>query len=232
MKMYTRTERMLGTDAVEKIKKASVIIFGLGGVGGYCTEALVRAGVGRLMLVDGDTVDITNLNRQILATRKSVGMDKASAALERAKDINPYADISAVRLFYDEATCGEIDLSHYEYAVDCIDSVKSKLLLARKCAEAGTKLISSMGTGNKLDPLGFEIADITKTSVCPLARVMRRELRVMGIEHLPVLFSKEKPVCVNQDSHIPGSVSFVPGAAGLALAGWVIRDITGMQPEY
>jgi len=232
MEMYTRTARMIGEDALDKIKNASVVVFGLGGVGGYCAEALVRAGVGKILLIDGDVFDASNLNRQLLATRDSIGRPKAEVALERARSINPDADISAMRLFYDEDSCCEIDLAGYQYAVDCIDSVKSKLLLAKKCLESGTKLISSMGTGNKLDPMGFEITDITKTSVCPLAKVMRRELKNMGIQHLTVLYSREKPRTAIEGSRTPGSVSFVPGAAGLALAGWVIRDITGIQPEY
>ena len=230
MSMYSRTERMLGAETVEKIKAAGVAVFGLGGVGSYAAEALVRAGVGRLLFVDGDVVDETNLNRQLIATRDTIGRPKAEVARERALSINPAAEIQALRVFYDEAN--PVDISGYGYIADCIDSVKSKLLLIENGLAAGSRVISCMGAGNKLDPMGFEVADISKTCVCPLAKVMRRELKARGIEHLPVVFSREKPYCVENGARTPGSNSFAPAAAGLALAGWVIRDIAGAEAEY
>lgn len=230
--MYARTVRLLGDENTEKLKNASVAVFGLGGVGGYCAEALVRAGIGKLLFVDSDCVDTSNLNRQILALRENIGLAKVDVAKARALSINPDADITALKLFFNAETADSVPLSEYEYIADCIDSVPSKLLLVKTAQANSQQLISSMGTAGKLDPLGFEVSDITKTSVCPLARVMRRELKALGIAHLPVVFSKEKSRPAMDGATLPGTLSCVPGAAGLAMAGWIIRSIVGLEPEY
>lgn len=230
--IYTRTRMLIG-DGVEKLKNASVIVFGCGGVGSYTAEALARAGVGAITVVDADTVSVSNLNRQLIAVTDTIGKAKAEVQRERILSINPSCRAEALNLFYDSETCGEIDLSRYDYVCDAIDTVSSKILLAVKCKEAGVPLISSMGTGNKLDPTRFEIDDIYNTSVCPLARVMRRELKRRGINKLKVLYSKEEPrVPVSGISEpqsgrrsTPASISFVPGAAGLIIAGEIICDI-------
>ena len=219
-----RTAKMLGEEAVRALNGARVAVFGLGGVGGNCMEALVRAGVGHLTLIDADTVDETNLNRQLIATRETVGRDKTEAAKERALSINPGCDVTALKLFYGAETADAVDMARFDYVADCIDSVSSKLLLIEKCMSSGTKIISCMGTGNKVHPEMLEIADITKTSVCPLARVMRRELKARGIAHLTVLFSAETPL-TGEGGRTPGSVSFVPSCAGIMMAGHIIRDI-------
>lgn len=219
-----RTVRMLGEEAVIALNGAKVAVFGLGGVGGNCVEALARAGIGHLTLIDADTVDETNLNRQLIATVQTVGMDKTEAAKQRVLSINPACEVTAHKLFYGAETAEMIDLSHFDYVADCIDSVSSKLLLIERCMASDTKIISCMGTGNKLHPELLEIADITKTSVCPLARVMRRELKSRGIPHLTVLFSTETPV-TQQGGRTPGSVSFVPSCAGIMIAGHIVREI-------
>lgn len=220
-----RTLRMIGPDAAQRLANAKVAVFGLGGVGSYAAEALVRAGVGSLLLIDGDAVEITNLNRQLIATVNTLGMPKAEAAKARALSINPAARIEAKTLFFDESTKGEIDFSDLDYIADCIDSVKSKILLIQ-CAKAhDVKILSSMGTGNKLDPTAFRIADIEKTGVCPLARVMRRELKKRGISGVKVLYSEELPFKPLDGERAPASISFVPSAAGLIIAGEIIRDI-------
>ncbi len=231
---YRRTAFLLGEDAVEKLKKAHVAVFGLGGVGGYVVEALARAGVGRLTLVDRDTVSISNLNRQILATHKSLGMEKTEAARARIADINPDIAVETLPIFYNHDTADSVDFSAFSYVVDCIDTVTAKLLLAERCAAAGTPIIACMGTGNKLNPTAFEVADISKTSMCPLARVMRKELGKRGIRHMKVVYSKEEAIAptgweeeaaAEGKRQLPGSVSFVPGTAGLILAGEVIKDL-------
>lgn len=219
-----RTVKMLGEEAVKILGNARVAVFGLGGVGGNCVEALARAGVGHLTLIDADTVDETNLNRQLIATRATVGMEKTEAAKERILSLNPDCDVTALKMFYGAETADSFDVSRYDYIADCIDSVSSKLQLIERCTEAGTKIISCMGTGNKLHPEMLEISDITKTSVCPLARVMRRELKARGIGHLTVLFSTESPISA-EGRRTPGSVSFVPSCAGIMIAGKIIRDL-------
>lgn len=231
---YRRTAFLLGQEAVEKLKRAHVAVFGLGGVGGYVVEALARAGVGRLTLVDRDTVSISNLNRQILATHKSLGMEKTEAARLRIADINPDIEVSALPIFYNHDTADSIDFSAFSYVVDCIDTVTAKLLLAERCTAAGTPMIACMGTGNKLDPTAFEVADISKTTMCPLARIMRKELGKRGIRHMKVVYSREEAIAptgweeeaaAEGKRQLPGSVSFVPGTAGLILAGEVIKDL-------
>jgi tRNA A37 threonylcarbamoyladenosine dehydratase len=222
---------MLGEAAMQKLKSCRVIIFGVGGVGSYTFEALIRSGIYNIDIVDGDDVSKSNINRQLIATLDTVRMPKVEAAKRRALTINPKASIGTYKLFYDESTQNEIELSHYDYIVDAIDSVKSKLLLIKKAKEAGVKIISSMGAGNKLDPTRFEVSDIYKTSVCPLARVIRQNLKKMGIDSLKVVYSKEEPLKkVATDSeitrHAPGSIAFVPSVAGLIIAGEIIREIS------
>ena len=232
--MYTRTRMLIG-DGVDKLRASRVIVFGCGGVGSYVAEALARSGVGAITVVDADTVSVTNLNRQLIATVETVGRPKAQVQCERILSINPECRAESLDMFYSEETADDIDLAGYDYVCDAIDTVTSKILLAVKCRDAGVRLISSMGTGNKLDPSKFEIADISKTSVCPLARVMRRELRARGISHLKVLYSKEEvknPPVAEENGHgkrVPASVSFVPGAAGLMIAGEIIRDLANIN---
>ena len=222
--IYTRTEMMLGERGVEKLKAARVIIFGVGGVGGHAVEAIARAGVGKIDLVDPDTVGVTNLNRQLIATEKTLGMPKVEAMRERILEINPSCLVTTYQIFYSEETECEIDLSGYDYIVDAIDSIPSKLLLAKKAKDEGIRIISSMGAGNKLDPTRFRVGDIYKTSHDPLARAMRSRLRALGVDALKVVWSDEEPFG-ERAAGAPGSISFVPGAVGLILAGEVIKDI-------
>lgn len=220
--IYTRTEMMLGEDAVAKLKAAKVAVFGVGGVGGFAAEALCRAGVGNITLVDSDRVAISNINRQIIATHSTVGKYKTEAMKERMADINPDCKVSAVNEFYSEES--EISLDGFDYVADCIDSVKSKLHLIASASDRGVKVISSMGAGNKLDPTRFTVADISKTHTDPLAKVVRTELRKRGINHLKVVFSDEPPINPSGE-RTPGSISFVPSVVGLIIAGEIIKDI-------
>lgn len=220
---FSRTARVIGEEALLKLSSASVIVFGLGGVGGAAAESLVRAGIGRIGIVDKDTVDITNINRQIIATDKTVGMNKTDAMGERLLSINPQLKIDKYNIFYLPETADEINLSQYDFAVDCIDNVTAKLELISRARSAGVPVISSMGTGNKLHPEMLEISDIGKTSVCPLARVMRRELKNRGIMKLPVVYSKEEPV--KTSSSVPGSTSFVPPVAGYLITSYVVNQL-------
>lgn len=230
---YSRTALLLGEDGVMRLRKSAVAVFGIGGVGSFAAEALARAGVGKLLLVDPDSVSVSNINRQLIALHSTVGKNKAEVMKERIGDIDPETEVTAMPLFYDASNADEIDISQFDYVVDAIDSVSSKLLLIERAAAAGVPVISSMGAGNKLDPAAFEVADIYETSVCPLARVMRRELKKRGITSLRVVYSKEearKPLASNEEPlpskrQTPGSLSFVPSAAGLILAGEVIRTL-------
>ena len=226
---FLRTIGVIGEDNFKKLNNSSVIVFGLGGVGGAACEALVRSGIGSVAIVDKDVVDITNINRQIIATDETVGMKKTDAMEKRLLSINPSLKIVKYDLFYLPETADEINLSEYDFAVDCIDNVTAKLELVERCNRLGVPVISSMGTGNKLHPEMLEIADISKTSVCPLARVMRRELKRRGINKLPVVYSKEEPVLKNnldeEGNRVPASISFVPSVMGLIIAGEVIKDI-------
>ncbi len=215
---------VLGESAVEKLSRARVVVFGLGGVGGACAEALARAGVGEIALVDGDTVAPSNLNRQIISLTSNIGREKALVCAERLRDIHPAASITALPLFYDEQTAAQIDLARYDYVADAIDSVSSKLLLIVSAKRAGTPIVCCMGTGNKLNPMGFLVADIEETSVCPLARVMRRELKKRGISGVRVVYSKETPTRAAEGG-VPGSVSFVPPAAGLLMAREIVMNL-------
>ena len=233
---FSRTELLLGADAMEKLKNARVAVFGLGGVGGNAAEALVRSGVGALDLVDSDVVSVSNLNRQLFATRSTLGMDKVEAAKQRLLDINPDLKVTTHKCFFLPETADRFDFTQYDYIVDAIDTVTAKLCLAEAAERAGTPIISSMGTGNKLDPSAFEVTDISKTSVCPLARIMRKELRRRGVKKLKVVYSREDAMtpleAVEPDREgrrsVPGSVSFVPSAAGLILAGEVVKDLAGI----
>ena len=229
-----RTAMLLGEGAVEKLTKARVAIFGIGGVGGYTLEALARAGVGQLDLIDSDTVSRSNINRQILATQSTVGMPKVEAGRRRVLDINPDCQVRTWEIFYTPETADQFDFTEYDYIVDAIDTVTGKLQLVKAAQEAGTPIICCMGTGNKLDASAFEVSDISKTTMCPLARIMRKELAKRGIKHLKVVYSKEEalsPTGWEEEAkllgkrQIPGSVAFVPGAAGLILAGEVIKDL-------
>ena len=207
---------------MEKLKKARVAVFGIGGVGGHVVEALVRSGVGAVDIVDSDKVCLSNLNRQIIATESSIGKYKVDVMKERILDINPEAVVNVHKCFYLPETKDEFDFSQYSYVVDAVDTVTAKIQLVMEAAEAGVPIISSMGAGNKLDPTAFQVADIYKTSVCPLAKVMRRELKKRGIKKLKVVYSREQPVVKNA---VPASVAFVPSVVGLIIAGEVIKDL-------
>ena len=231
---FLRTAMLLGEDAVERLNKARVAVFGIGGVGGYTVEALARAGIGQIDLIDSDTVSLSNINRQLLATHSTVGMLKVEAAKQRILDINPGAVVRTWPVFYTPDTADQFDFTKYDYIVDAIDTVTGKLALVERSYAAGTPIICCMGTGNKLDASAFQVADISKTTMCPLARVMRKELGKRGIRHLKVVYSQEEaltPTGWEEEAaalgkrQIPGSVAFVPGAAGLILAGEVIKDI-------
>lgn len=226
-----REELLIGKENIEKLKNSKVIIFGLGGVGGSAIEAIVRAGINNITLVDCDKISETNINRQIFATTKTIGKLKVEAAKERLIEINPNLNIEVYNLFFNKENSNGFDFSKYDYIIDAIDTVSSKIELIMCAKNSNTKIISSMGTGNKLNPTDFLVADISKTSVCPLARVMRQELKKRGIKNLKVVYSKETPkkpkqVLMNeQNKQIPSSVSFVPPIAGLIMAGEVIKDI-------
>ena len=234
---FSRTAALLGEAGIEKLAGAAVAVFGLGGVGGYAAEALARAGVGALTLVDHDVVSVSNLNRQILALSDTVGRLKVEVAAERIAKINPACKVTARPVFFLPETAGDFDFSAYDYVVDAIDTVGGKLSIVETATAAGVPVISAMGAGNKLNPALFEVADIYETSVDPLARVMRTECRKRGIPRLKVVYSKEKPLAPitpladGQRRSVPGSVSFVPGAMGLILAGEVVKDLVFQAQE-
>lgn len=235
MDQYARTELLFGKAAMEKLRNSRVAVFGIGGVGGYAVEALARSGVGTLDLIDADRVSLTNLNRQIIATRQTIGTYKVDAAQARIREIDPSIQVHAFRCFFMPDTAEQFDFSQYNYVIDAIDTVTGKIEIIRRAKASGVPVISAMGAGNKLDPTAFRVADIYETKVCPLARIMRHELRRLGIESLKVVYSEEKPLCPQGSAaaeeaqpgrrSIPGSNAFVPAAAGLILAGEVIRDI-------
>ena len=251
LNQFSRTELLLGKEAMDKLSSARVAVFGIGGVGGYTVEALARSGVGIIDLIDDDKVCLTNINRQLIATRKTVGKYKVEVMKERILEINPNAIVNAHQCFYSAETADQFDFSQYTYIVDAIDTVSAKIDLIIRSQDHNVPIISCMGAGNKLDPTQFEVTDIYKTSVCPLAKVMRKELKVRGVKKLKVVYSKElvrKPLedmsiscrsnCICPPGtvrkctvrrQIPGSISFVPSVAGLILAGEVIKDITGIQ---
>lgn len=236
---FSRTEILLGSEAMERLRNARVAIFGIGGVGGHAAEALARSGVGALELIDHDSVSITNINRQMVALHSTVGRSKVEVMKERILDINPKAKVEAHACFYLPETAENFDFSKYDYVVDCIDMVTGKLQLIEAAKAVDTPIICSMGAGNKLDPTGFQIADISKTSVCPLAKVMRRELKKRNIKNVKVVYSKEEPVSQKVETReqqemnlkndrkvLPGSCSFVPSVVGLILASEVVKDLT------
>ena len=250
LNQFSRTQLVFGEEAMQRLAGARIAVFGIGGVGGYTVEALARSGIGQLDLIDDDKVCITNVNRQLLATLKTVGQYKVDVAKERVADINPKCRVNTFKTFYMPDTEGEFDFSQYDYIVDAIDTVKGKLALVENAQKAGTPIISSMGSGNKVDAAAFEVADIYETSVCPLARVMRYECRRRGIKKLKVVYSKEKPIRPMEDMSIscrrhcvcppgtrkctvrrdiPGSTAFVPSVAGLIIAGEVIKELTSFE---
>ena len=227
---HIRTQMMLGEEGTENLFSSRVAVFGVGGVGGYAVEALVRAGIGEIHLIDSDRVSISNINRQIIATHHTVGQYKTEAMRDRILSINPEAKVFCYNIFFDESTKYQLDFTKFDYVIDAIDSLGAKIELIATATEVGTPIISAMGAGNKLDPTKFEVSDISKTTVCPLARAVRLGLRKRGINHLKVVYSKEPPVNPPEVSdgvkrRVPGSISFVPSAMGLILAGEVIKDI-------
>lgn len=221
---FSRTEALIGKPACAILQQANVAVFGIGGVGGFACEALVRAGIGNITIVDKDDVDVTNINRQIIALHSTIGSAKTDVMRERIADINPAANVNAIKEFYLPGNASEFDLSQYDYVIDAVDTVTAKIELAIRAQESGIPLISSMGAGNKLDPTLFEVADLAATSVCPLAKVMRRELKKRGIRHLKVVYSKEEPK-KKMAVDYPASISFVPPTVGLIIAGEVVRDL-------
>lgn len=253
LNQFSRTELIFGREAMEKLAQSRVAIFGIGGVGGFTAEALARSGIGTLDLIDDDKVCLTNINRQIFATRKTVGKYKTDVAKERLLDINPDMTVNIYKTFYMPETASSFDFTQYDYIVDAIDTVTGKIELVMNADKCGTPIICSMGAGNKVDPTRFEVADIFSTSVCPLARVMRYELKKRGIKRLKVVYSKEKPITPSNDmaisckqhcicppgterkctqrNQVPGSNAFVPSVVGLIIAGEVIKDITGFKGE-
>jgi tRNA A37 threonylcarbamoyladenosine dehydratase len=253
LNQYSRTELLFGREAMEKLRHARVAVFGIGGVGGYTVEALVRSGIGAVDLIDDDKVCLTNINRQIYATRKTIGQYKVDVAAERIAEIDPQIQVTVHKTFYTPQTADQFDFTAYDYVVDAIDTVTGKLALVQQAYTAGTPIISSMGAGNKLDPTAFTVTDIYKTSVCPLAKVMRHELRRMGIPHLKVVWSKEPPItpiddmaiscrthCIcppgtarkcTQRRQVPGSNAFVPSVVGLIIAGEVVKDLTAKEEK-
>ena len=253
LNQFSRTQLIYGKEAMDKLSRSHVAVFGIGGVGGYTVEALVRSGIGEITLVDDDRVCLTNLNRQLLATRKTVGKYKVDAAEERILEINPNVKINKCKAFYTPENSADFDFTKYDYVVDAIDTVTGKIELVLQSKKSGVPIISSMGAGNKVSPSMFEVADIYETSVCPLARVMRYELRKRGVDCLKVVYSKEKPItpiddmtisckthCIcppgtarkcTQRRQVPGSTAFVPSVVGLIIAGEVINDLTGVMPQ-
>ncbi|MCD8381251.1 MAG: tRNA threonylcarbamoyladenosine dehydratase [Lachnospiraceae bacterium] len=247
---FSRTELLIGKEGIARLWNAKVAVFGVGGVGGYAVEALVRSGVGSFVLVDDDRICLTNLNRQIIATHKTIGKYKVDVMKERILDINPQACVETHKCFFLPENAQDFDFSQYSYVIDAVDTVTAKLEIITRAQQEGVPVISCMGAGNKLDPTQFQVADIYETTICPLARVMRRECRKRGIEHLKVVYSTEKAIRSLEDAaiscrtncvcppgtarrcterrDIPGSISFVPSAAGLILAGEVIRDLAGV----
>lgn len=230
---FSRTELLIGKEGISKLQKAKVAIFGIGGVGSFVTEGLARAGVEKFILIDNDQISITNINRQIIATTKTIGKNKVDVMKERILEINPNAKVETYQEFYMLNSKTEIITKDLTYVVDCVDTVTAKIEIIMQCKKLEIPVISSMGTGNKLDPLRFEIADIYKTSVCPLAKVMRKELKKRNIESLKVLYSKEEPIKLQKNDSkeeisktpVPGSISFVPPVAGLIIAGEIVKDI-------
>lgn len=237
MEWLSRTERLIGEEAVNELKNKHVAVFGVGGVGGYACEALVRSGIGSFDLIDKDTVAESNINRQIIATRDTIGRSKTEVMKERMLSINPDVKVSIHDCFFLPENADDFDFAQYDYVIDAIDTITAKIELILRCKDAGTPIISAMGAGNKLDPARFKVADIYKTDVCPLAKVMRRELKKRGVKKLKVVYSDElsiKPAINDEEDNgrrksTPGSISFVPGVAGLIIGGEVIKDLSGLN---
>jgi len=240
LNQFSRTELLLGHEAMEKLENSRVAVFGVGGVGGYVCEALVRSGVGHFDLIDSDTVCLSNLNRQVIATLKTVGRYKTEVMKERMMEINPKVEVEIHNCFFLPENADEFPFEEYDYVVDAVDTVTAKIALVMKCKEKNIPIISSMGAGNKLDPSAFKVADIYKTDVCPLAKVMRRELKKRGVKKLKVVYSEEKPLKpleaptedgneTHERRQTPGSLAFVPSVAGLIIAGEVVKDLTGVR---
>ena len=236
LNQFSRTELLIGKDGIQKLQNSRIAVFGIGGVGGYVVEALARSGIGAIDLIDNDKVSLTNINRQIIATHKTIGKYKVDAAEERIKEINPSVKITKYNMFFTPETSEKIDFTKYNYVVDAIDTVSGKLEIIEQAKKAGVPVISSMGAGNKMHPELFEVTDIFKTSVCPLAKVIRQELKKRGIKKVKVVYSKEIPLKPRESSEeipegkrqIPGSNAFVPSAAGLIISGEVIRDLINL----
>ena len=224
LEQFSRTQMLLGQDAIELLNKKRVAVFGIGGVGGYVCEALVRSGIGAFDLIDSDKVSITNLNRQIIATHKTIGMYKVDVMKERMLDINPDVNVEIHRCFFLPENADDFDFQEYDYVVDAVDTVTAKIELILRAKKDGVPIISAMGAGNKLDPSRFKVADIYETTVCPLARVMRRELKKRDIESLKVVYSDEAPI--KTDADFPGSTAFTPAAMGLVIAGEIVKDLS------
>lgn len=220
-----RTEALIGKENIQRLENFTIAIFGLGGVGSYALEAIVRAGVGNIFIIDNDIIDTTNINRQLLADTNTIGSYKVDVAYKRCKDINPNVNITKCIEFFDDNNCDNLISNKYDYIVDAIDSVPSKLLLIQKAYEKNIPIISCMGTGNKINPADLDITDIYKTSMCPLAKIMRKSLAKMNINKLKVVYSKERPKKINSNENIISSISFVPSVAGLLMAGEVIKDL-------
>lgn len=240
LNQFSRTELIFGAEAMDKLKNSRVAVFGIGGVGGHTVEALVRSGLGAIDLIDNDTVSVTNINRQMVATTKTVGMDKVDVAKQRCLDINPEINVIVHKVFYTPETAEQFDFSQYDYIVDAIDTVTGKLALIENAKKVNVPIICSMGAGNKLDPTAFRVADISKTSVCPLAKTMRVECRKRGFKKIKCVYSIEPAIKPNESEEqptgtrrqVPGSNAFVPSVAGLIIAGEVIKDITGVSNKY
>lgn len=228
--LLCRTEMLLGREGMQKLAQAHVAVFGIGGVGSFAAEALVRSGIGAVTLVDKDTVSLSNCNRQLIATQKTVGRPKVEVMAERAREIRADVQVYPRREFFLPQS-QDWDFSQYSYIIDAVDTVSAKIELAVRAQAAGVPIISSMGAGNKLDPAAFRVADLYETSVCPLARVMRRELRRRGIAHMKVVYSTEPPRISEDGGRVPGSVAFVPSVAGLMLAGAVVRELCGLEAD-
>lgn len=228
--MFSRLELLIGDD-IQKLKNANVLVFGVGGVGGFVVEGLVRSGIGHITIVDNDEVSLTNLNRQIIATRDTIGKKKVQVMKDRILSINPDCDVKTLEMFYLPETADQIDLTAYDYVVDAIDTITAKIELAVRCEKLNVPLISSMGTGNKMNPALLQVSDIYKTSVCPLAKVMRRELKARKVKHLKVVYSTEKPLKPRPSNEktskrsVPGSTAFVPSSAGLLIVSEVVKDL-------
>ena len=231
MEQFSRTQLLYGPEAMERLAASRVAVFGIGGVGGYVVEALVRSGIGALDIIDNDKVCLSNINRQIIATQKTVGEYKVDVAKERIHNINPECEVRTYKTFFLPDTQDEFDFSVYDYVVDAIDTVTGKLAIVERAKEAGVPVISAMGAGNKLNPALFEVTDIYRTSVCPLAKVMRHECKKRGIDSLKVVYSREKPIKCTVERGTPGSTAFAPAVAGLIMAGEVVNDLAMQNRE-